>query len=351
MLRILLVFALLASSILSFAQQTVPQPGTQSKTPGAVATTASAPRISSFSNNRSVVLDTIFPDALSLECAAPTLFFSDTSGTEGYVTGSNQFADFEKLQRITLAEPVDVTVNQAIVAFAVVEDSIDNRDIVVNIYTDLGADGSFGQLVGSSDTLKVSDLVTNDTALVFTTFNFSEPAVLEGVSSFLLSVDVSGVYFDGDGAFDPKGNVGIYSTPADCGDGTNLFEIFPTQDGGLAFNSVFANWGMLNIEMYVGAIVDRGTFTSTSTPNADYKVEVFPNPVAQDLTLTFEAPAAGTYTTRVVSTVGSVIRSQEVQTVAGATQVTLPVADLPAGIYLFQVEGSNGVQTGKFVKQ
>ena len=103
--------------------------------------------------------------------------------------------------------------------------------------------------------------------------------------------------------------------------------------------------------MYVGAIVDRGTFTSTSTPNADYNVEVFPNPVAQDLTLTFEAPAAGTYTTRVVSTVGSVIRSQEVQTVAGATQVTLPVADLPAGIYLFQVEGTNGIQTGKFVKR
>lgn len=351
MLRNFLVVALLVSSALTFAQQAVPQPGTLSKTAGPVATTATAPKLNSLNNNRSVVLDTIFPDALGLECAAPTLFFSDTSGTQGYVTGSNQFADFEKLQRITLAETVDVTVNQAVVAFAVVEDSIDNRDIVVNIYTDLGADGSFGEFVGSSDTIKVSDLVTNDTALVFTTFNFSEPAVMEGVSSFLISVDISGVYFDETGAFDPKGNIGIFSTPADCGDGTNLFEIFPTQDGGLAFNSVFANWGMLNIEMYVGAIIDRGTFTSTRTPDADYGAEVFPNPVAQALNLTFNAPAAGTYTTRVVSTTGSVIRSQEVQVAAGATQVAITVADLPAGIYLFQVEGTNGIQTGKFVKR
>lgn len=351
MQRILLATFLLAVSLTVSAQRVSPQLGSRNNQATQADLTVTALKPATETNNRSVVLDTIFPAALTLECAEPTLFSSDTSGTLGYVTGSNQFADFEKLQRITLPEAVDVTINQAVVAFAVVEDSIDNRDIVVNIYTDLGPDGSFGQLVGSSDTLKVSDLITNDSALVFTTFNFSEPAILEAASSFLLSVDVSGVYFNENDEFDPKGNVGVFSTPAGCGDGTNLFEIFPNDQGGLSFNSVFANWGMLNIEMYVGAVVDRGTFTSTRPAATDYNAAVFPNPVADELSISFTAPAGGAYTARVVSTTGAIIRSQEVRTVAGATQVTLPVADLPSGIYLFQVAGADGVQTGKFVKR
>lgn len=350
MLRILLVVSLLASSVLTFAQRQIPQPSPAAKTATAADITAQAPKLNASTDSRSVVIDTIFPSALLEDCAQPVLFITGANG-EGFVTGTNQFFDFEKLQRITLEEAVDVTVNQAVVGFAVAEDSIDNRDLVVKVYMDLGGSEPLGELVGISDTLKVSEITANDTALVFTTFNFSEPAVMEGVSSFLLSVDISGVYFDETDTFDPKGNVGIFSTPDGCGDGTNLFEIFPTADGGLGFSNIFVNWQGLNTEMYVGAIIDRGTFTSTRTPNVDYGVEVFPNPVAQDLNLTFNAPTAGVYTTRVVSTIGSVIRSQVVQTVAGATQVALPVADLPAGIYLFQVEGSNGVQTGKFVKQ
>lgn len=351
MLRTLLFFGLLVSSLSTFAQTTTPQRGTVVKSAGPVAATATSPKLVSGNNSRSVVLDTIFPAALSLDCARPTLFFSDTTGTQGYITGSNQFDDFEKLQRITLPEAVDVTVNQAVVAFAIVEDSIDTRDILVKVYTDLGADGNFGQLVGISDTLQVSDIRLSDTALLFTTFNFSEPAVLENVSSFLLSVEVAGVYFDENDAFDPRGNVGIFSTPSGCGDGNNLFEIFPDGEGGLAFNSVFNNWGMLNIEMYVGAIIDRGIFTSTRTATADYAGEVFPNPVGQELNISFSAPASGDYSARIVSTTGSLIQQRNFAAAIGPNQVNFDVANLPAGIYLFQVEGVDGVQTGKFLKR
>lgn len=298
------------------------------------------------------VADTIFPAILADECAnSPTLFLSDTSGTMGYVTGSNQFADFEKLQRVTLEEAVDVTVSEVVVAFAVVEDSIANRPIVVNIYTDLNADGSFGTLAGASDTLLVADLQTSDSSLVFTRFPFSNPAVLEGVSSFLISVDVSGVYFDpATGDFDPKGNVGIFSTDAGCGDGNNLYEIFPV-DGGLAFNSVFNNWGMLNIEMFVGAIIDRDPFTSTRTPNADFGATALPNPADDRLTITFTAPAAGDYRARILSSNGRVVSEQSVRAIGGENRTEFSVADLPAGVYLYQVEGANGIQTARFVKR
>lgn len=345
---------LLALTVLvsGFATAQTITPGTPVVTKTATSGPSIAASVSDPRDQNRVVADTLFPAALSLECAgAPTLFFSDTSGTMGYVTGSNQFADFEKLQRVTLPEAVDVTVKEVVVAFAVAEDSIENRQIVINIYTDLGADGSFGTLAGTSDTLLVADLAISDSTLVFTSFPFSTPAVMEGVSSFLISVDVSGVYFNENGDFDPKGNVGIFSTPSECGDGTNLFEIFPNDAGGLSFNSVFNNWGMLNIEMFVGAVVDRGTFTSTRTQTADFEAKAFPNPVQDELTVSFEAPSSGDYQLRVVSAAGAMVSQQQVNTVRGTTRAAVDVAGLSAGVYLFQVEGVNGVQTGRFVKR
>lgn len=345
---LLFLLALCASSFV-VAQSQIQLGTPQVEKTATQGNTIDGPAINKVNQNRSVA-DTLFPAALALECAVPTFFFSDSTQMLGYVIGSNQFADFEKMQRITLTEAVDVTVNQVVVGFGPIEDSIANRKIVVKIYTDLNADGTFGLLAGTSDTLTVAELIPSDTAFSFTTFNFTTPAAIGIVSSFLVSVDISGVYFDENDAFDPKGNLSILSTPQNCGDGNNMLEIFPNNQGGVSFNTVFANWGSFNTEMYIGAIVDRGTFTSTRAANTDFSAVAFPNPTSDLLTVSFNAPAAGDFTARILSPIGEEVRRQAISAVRGSSQVAFGVADLPAGVYLFQVEGATGVQTGKFVK-
>lgn len=341
----------LAIMVSGFATAQTITPGVSSTEKTATPTLNGEIRFTGNQRESRMVADTLFPTALGLDCANTVqLFTADTSGTT-YVVGSNNFNDFEKLQRITLPEAVDFTVSEVLVAFGALGEGVADRTVAINIYTDLGADGSFGTLAGTSDSLTFSEIMLNDSVLVFTSFTFSTPAEITGASSFLVSVDVSDIYFDAAGAFDPQGNVGIFSTPADCGDGNNLFEIFPNADGGLSFNSVFNNWGMLNTEMFVGAIVDRGQFSSTRTANADFGATAFPNPVETELTVSFDAPVAGDYQVRVVSAAGAVVSQQTVSAVRGVSRSNVDVSAIPAGVYLFQVEGANGVQTGRFVKR
>lgn len=329
--------------------QTIEQ---QETTAQKTATKAPAVELMRVTTGSRSVADTIFPAALDLDCASPpSLFFSDTSGTLGYVFGSNQYNDFEKLQRVTLPEAVDFSVEEVVVAFAVADAGIVDRRIVVKLYTDLEADGAFGTLAGVSDTLVISDLALNDSLLVYTSFPFSTPAQFTDADAFLISVDVSDVYFNAAGDYEPAGNVGIYSTNSDCGDGNNVYEIFPTQEGTLAFNTIYNNWNMINLEMYVGAIIERAPYTSVTNPNTDFAAIAAPNPASNELTITFDAPEAGEYNVRVLSTSGAVISQQKAFFVAGAARSTVVVDQLPTGLYLFQVESARGVQTGRFVKQ
>lgn len=305
-----------------------------------------APAINKYSNSRAVA-DTIFPSTLSQECANAVLF---STAEDGFVFGTNEFLDIEKIQRISLEEPVNLTVSEVLVGFAFADAALANKRVSVNIYNELDADGNLTAAVGSSDTLTIAQTAVYDSTQFFTTFTFSTPVQLTDASSFLIGVDLFEVYFDEDGALDTLGNIGIFSTPDGCGDGTNVLEVFPVE-GGFAFNNVFANWQGLNAEMFVGAIVDRDPFTSTRTVNADYAAVAYPNPVEQDLTVSFSAPASGTYQIRIVSASGAVVANSTVNAVRGENRADINAAELPAGVYLFQVEGQAGVQTGRFVKQ
>lgn len=310
-------------------------------------TNQNVPTISK-NNTIRAIADTLFPAALTLECAEGPVVFSTNAG--GFVFGTNEFFDFEKIQRLSLEESVNVTVSQVLVGFATADSAIINKPLAINIYNDLAADGSLGAVLGTSDTLLVGETAVFDTTTFFTTFTFSTPVELTGVSSFLVGVDISGVYFDATGALDTLGNIGIGSTDDGCGDGTNVLEIFPTQNG-LAFNNVFANWQGLNAEMYVAAIVDRDIFSSNRTQNADFNASAFPNPVEGELNLSFDAPASGDYQIRVISAAGAVLSNKSLRAIGGNNRTSIEVTELPAGIYLFQVEGAAGIQTGRFVKR
>ncbi|WP_020570137.1 T9SS type A sorting domain-containing protein [Neolewinella persica] len=297
--------------------------------------------------NKSAVLDTVFAPALSLACAAaPTVFISDNSG---FVTGTNGYFDLEKLQRIELPEATNFSINSALVAFIMpdstfISGALDNQKIVVNVYDDLNADGSFGDFLGASDTILVVDLGLDTSGFFFSDIVFSTPVELTDASAFILGIDFSDMYRSEEG-----GDLGIVTTNDGCGDGNNVLEFFFNDMGGVSFNTVNANWGGLDIEMLVGATIDRDPFTSVRTPTTDFSASAFPNPADDQLSILFQAPVAGSYVIRLLSPNGQVIRSQGAEAVVGNAEVAIPVADLPAGVYLFQVQGTTGVQTGRVV--
>ncbi len=303
-------------------------------------TTVEMPGIGDF--DKSVVADTLFPTIFESSCADTLqIFFADTTRF-GFLNGTNNFFDLEKLQRITLEEQTNFSISEALVAFAVADSAIFDRNVFVNIFADDGGEDPLGDILGSSDTLTVREIAQGG---FFSRFPFSTAVELTDASSFILGVNFADAYFNELDSVDYVGNLAIFSTDIGCGDGNNSFEIFPTANG-LSYNTILGNWDV-DLEFSVGVIVDRDPFTSTRTPLANYDATATPNPATNDLAITFNAPGNEQLTASLLTNDGRVVRSQSVR--AGAGRVEWSVADLPAGLYLYQLTGSAGVQTGKVV--
>lgn len=80
--------------------------------------------------------------------------------------------------------------------------------------------------------------------------------------------------------------------------------------------------------------------------NQTVSMEVYPNPSSDKVTVSFEGQ--GHYTVTINDLTGRVVSTQQV-TANGATQVTVPVADLKAGNYLISVANSVGSHTQNIV--
>jgi hypothetical protein len=298
------------------------------------------PELVSLQGAKSVVIDTLFPPIFADTCANTVTLFSTA---EGYVFGTNEFLDLEKAQLFSLGEERTFNVTEVFVAFAVADTGIADRKVLINIYAGLPEDGmSFGELLGSSDSVLVSDLRVSQSAIQFTSFSFSTPVTVTD-DDFLVSVDVFDLYGE-----DVTGNVGIFSTRDGCGDGTNVFELFPTQDGGLGWNTINANWGGLDAEMLVGVIIDDDV-TSVDRRVTDYGIEVYPNPAREMVTLNVKTNLTADFTASLTDLNGRELRRDILRTVAGTGMLQWTVKDLPNGLYLYHLDGPEGRQSGKLI--
>ncbi|MTB50204.1 T9SS type A sorting domain-containing protein [Lewinella sp. W8] len=298
------------------------------------------PELVSRQENKAVI-DTLFPDIFADTCANTVTLFTTQGG--GYLFGSNEFFDLEKAQLFTLPEEQTFNVTEVLVAFGEVGADIADRKVVINIYGGLPEDGmSFGEYLGSSDSVLVSDLLVDENAILFTSFPFSTPVTVTD-DDFFVSVDFFDVYGE-----DISDDLGILSTRDGCGDGTNVFELFPTQDMNLAWNTVNANWNGLNAEMLVGVVIDDDV-TSVDRRVADYGMRVFPNPAREMVTLNVNAPTAAEFTASLTDLNGRELRREVLRTVAGNGTLEWSVEDLPNGLYLYHLDGPEGRQSGKLM--
>ena len=293
------------------------------------------------------VPDTLFTSILNDACFANGItpfFLPDT----GYLVGSNIFGDIAQLQRIEVPAGNVIKINQLDVFMAISDSTSLDVPVSAIVFSDLDADGDVTAL-GSSDTITIAETNRDTTGgLIRTTlFNFSEP-VRVTAGSFLIGIDFSQAYSTDGVLF-----AGLYSTGPDCGDGDNLVQITATNDGPII--GTFAEYyGGANIEIPMFVAVDIEPVTATRPVIADYAATIAPNPTDQVATLRFSADASEdprAYRSSLSDLTGrTVLTSLPVRTGQGMSS-TFDLSLLPAGLYLFHVDGPAGRQSGKVIKR
>lgn len=92
------------------------------------------------------------------------------------------------------------------------------------------------------------------------------------------------------------------------------------------------------------------TFTGISNPTGNNigQVQVMPNPFSKTTTLSFSNPQQQPYTLQISNINGSVVKTY---TQINTSTVRIDMEQLPAGIYLYHLTGSENVFTGKLLAQ
>lgn len=289
--------------------------------------------------------ETILPRSLAeSDCdSIVTVFEFNNGDLTGFVTGTNSLIEDAKIQRFIYESDTPYSINEIGVAFAVVEDNIGDQTVAVRIYNDINADSTLGSLIATSDSVLVSDLLLPDAdGIQFSSFTFPEPPVLER-DSFWVYLDFSDVYQA------PEGNLAVYSTQDSCGSGTNTFAVFPGQDTNVTV-TFEARYG-LNIEMLILAVVDPDIQVSTPRQSlADYTTTLAPNPTSNRLTLSYQSPGAENFTATITDLAGRTLLKSRASATSGTNTFDWDLSALPAGLYLYHLDGPQGRQSGKVTK-
>lgn len=155
----------------------------------------------------------------------------------------------------------------------------------------------------------------------------------------------------------------IISYEWDFGDGNTSTEVFPvntyefaaeyiatltitTADG---CTSTFEMTINLETQTMEGRAANLLTSTAAPAP-PDGQVRLFPNPVAGQLQLEFRMEQPGEAQYRIVNPEGRQLRSQNLNLGAGAQRLEIPVSELPAGMYVLQLQHNGRLTTTRFVK-
>ena len=171
----------------------------------------------------------------------------------------------------------------------------------------------------------------------------------------------------------PKVRVTLSGLPADYDIrlyNSSVSQIGISQNGGTSSETITWNSSSsaatyyIQVYGYSGAFSTTGTYTlraSTQASNftrisqdelpfeAEAKdlteISVFPNPASSKVTLSFNAITEGDLSVRLMDMTGKAVRLQTVLARSGTNELTLDVADLPAGLYLVRMELNGEIVT------
>lgn len=285
-------------------------------------------------------VDTAFTPSFLDTCGQTVTFFGVTDGW-GYVAGTNSFEDQEKAQRFDFPGADDYNLTEVGVFFhdAMV---VGDGNVQVKIY-DVANNGAPGQVLGTSEPLAVSQLVTDD--ILPTSFTFTDPVPLND-SRFFVSVDLSALYASQD-------TVGIWHTRPDCGNGDDTWELFSDGTTWVPFTSE-SSW-QLDAELLIFAVLEQmSTDVEDLTPEQAglYLNEAYPNPARDQLTLDFSLDQKEDINIGIFRANGQLVKTHNLGSRAqGSHREVLPLNELNDGVYFYSFSTSKTRVLKKFIIQ
>lgn len=127
-----------------------------------------------------------------------------------------------------------------------------------------------------------------------------------------------------------------------------------------------SSWWKKDGSVFAGPVVytgthGRGTFRSTThatlwpvgiekvNENSE-KISIYPNPATSQTTINYNTTASGKAQVRVYSLTGSLVKTQEINVIAGENAISLNVGDLATGGYVVYLVNGNRNAVTKFIK-
>ena len=288
-------------------------------------------------------IDTAFTSSFLDTCGLFVNFFGVTNGW-GYVSGTNNFGDLEKAQRFDYPGANNYSATEVAVFFhdAIV---VGDGDLSVKLY-DVNSDGSPGNVLGTSNSLKVSDLVIPDENNVLPTFfTFEEPVQLEG-SQFFASVDLSNLYATQD-------TVGIFNTNEDCGDGSSTWELFGDGTTWFPFSSE-GSWG-IDVDLFIFVVLELSVTDVNNVSPEEVGLhlrDAFPNPAGNQITLDFSLDQREDIHVSIYHANGQLVKNHYLGSrMQGSHREVLSLKDLNSGVYFYSIATTKTRVLKKFIVQ
>jgi hypothetical protein len=106
---------------------------------------------------------------------------------------------------------------------------------------------------------------------------------------------------------------------------------------------------VLNNIRYVN-FTDLTTGISQTNKAESNNIILFPNPVTDQLQLTYETPKAGNVHIEILDIQGRVVQQQTIISQDGINRTIIPVSQLSMGIYICRIQSNDKIETIKFIK-
>ena len=165
----------------------------------------------------------------------------------------------------------------------------------------------------------------------------------------------------------PISNASIYSfTILNSNTVAITWIIYNAQGTNYSFISVqytFGSYGNYQVPLVISCDSSKGTVynfyaplhISTATGIIEAKpssvsLNVFPNPVTDNLNISIDKPLSGTATISILNLMGQVIQTTNVANETSEKVITLNTSYLPKGLYFVQLNCNGQIETGKFAK-
>lgn len=261
----------------------------------------------------------------------------------GYVGGNNNFGDLEKAQLLSFDTDANISVREIWGWFYDVQ-TVGDGPMSAKVYgLNENADGP-GELLGTSNSLKTSELNFSLEAILPTPFVFEQPVAVDDIA-FYASIDFSQLYATQD-------TVGLWQTDDGCGDGSTAVELF---SDGVTWSPISQSWE-LEANWLISAIIEFNTTTDVDdqlafvAQNGLQLYPAFPNPAAETVNLKYQLDSPERVRIEVYSAAGRLLQQHDLgRQMTGEHTEEIDVSELPAGAYVYGIVTEQSRLMSRFV--